>query len=267
MNAAPFPVRASSLSELFDCPARWEAKHIKGMQTASGGASRLGTAVHEGATLFDYATLQDATVSLDDCDSVLVDKIWRPDEEIDWSDISQQDAENTGRALMRQYIDQIAPTQDYIGVEVVGEPLSLPDVGIQLTGTIDRIYQSDAGRLGIGDIKTGKTVCDAAGVVKTAGHAVQMGVYTLLASHALGEPVDAPARIYGLTTGKTSRGQHIGIGEIESPESVLLGDEDQPGLLQHAGQILKTGLFFGNPKSTLCNPKYCPAFHTCPFRK
>ena len=110
-------------------------------------------------------------------------------------------------------------------------------------------------------------VTAADGTVKTVGHAPQMGIYTVLASHALQEPVTAPARIYGLTTGKTEKGQHVGIGEIESPAEVLLGTTEEPGLLHHAAQILKHGVFFGNSKSMLCSEKYCPIFKTCKFRK
>ena len=266
MNA-PFSIRASSLAELFDCPARWEAKHIRGLRLPIGGAGRMGTAIHEGTTLHDFATLNDTRVSIDDCESVLVDQIWNPDEDVDWADIDQQTAETTGRALLRRYIQTIAPQQDYIGVEVKAEPLTIVDAGITLTGTIDRIYQTADGRLGIGDIKTGKTACAADGTVKTAGHGVQMGVYTLLAEHALGEPVEAPARIYGLTTGKTEKGQHVGVGEIPSPTDALIGSEGRPGLLHHASALLKSGLFYGNPRSTLCSEKFCPAYSTCPFRK
>jgi hypothetical protein len=103
--------------------------------------------------------------------------------------------------------------------------------------------------------------------VKTVGHAPQMGIYTVLAAHALQEPVTAPARIYSLTTGKTDKGQHVGIGEIESPAEVLLGTEEDPGLLHHAAKIIKHGTFYGNSKSMLCNAKFCPAYATCKFRK
>lgn len=266
MNA-PFTIRASSLSELFDCPARWEAKNVLGQRLPIGGAGRLGTAIHEATTLFDYGHLQGVAVSLDECDSVLVDQVWHPNEEVDWEDLDQQTAETTGRALVRRYIQHIAPTQRYIGIEVRADALTLADVGITLTGTIDRIYEADDGSLGIGDIKTGKTACSADGTVKTAGHGVQMGIYSILASHALQEPVTAPARIYGLTTGKTDKGQHVGVGEIDNPMDALLGDDNHRGLLHHAGQLIQSGLFYGNPKSTLCSAKFCPAFQTCPFRK
>ena len=265
MNA-PFAVRASSLGDMFDCPARWEAKHIHGLSLPIGGAGRLGTSIHKAAEVHDLAVMAGISVDLSACDEALNNSIWNPDEEVDWGDLDQNTAEATGQALVRKYITDIAPTQKYIGVEVRAEPLTLSDVGITLTGTIDRIYETEDGSVGIGDIKTGKTAVSADGTVKTSGHAVQMGVYTLLASHALQEPMNAPARIYGLTTGKTAKGQHVGIGEIESPMDVLLGGEDRPGLLHHAGNMLKTGLFFGNAKSQMCGAKYCPAYATCKFR-
>ncbi|MDE1971333.1 MAG: PD-(D/E)XK nuclease family protein [Patescibacteria group bacterium] len=262
----PFSIRASSLSELYDCPARWEAKHIHGLKLQIGGAGRLGTAIHKAAEVHDLAVMAGMSVDLAACDEALNQSIWQPDEDVDWEDLDQNTAESTGQALVRKYIAEIAPAQKYVGVEVRAEALTLSDVGITLTGTIDRVYEAEDGSLGIGDIKTGKTACSADGTVKTTGHKVQMGVYTLLASRALDEAMTAPARIYGLTTGKTAKGQHVGVGEIESPMDVLLGDEDYPGLLHHAGKILKSGLFFGNAKSQMCGAKYCPAYATCKFR-
>ena len=272
MNAAVFPtrvipIRASSLSDLFDCPARWEAKNLLNKRNPAGARTRLGTAIHEAVTQWDYMQMIGEEVSIDECAEILHHQIWQPNEEVDWSDLDQNSAENIGHSLMNKYIAQIAPTQKFIGVEVRCESLILADLGIELTGTIDRIYENEAGELGISDIKTGKVAVGSDGVVKVSGHTPQMGIYTVLASHALQEPVLAPSRIYGLTTAKTDKGQHVGIGEIESPAQVLLGTQEEPGLLQYASQVLKNGVFYGNSKSMLCSEKFCPAFSTCKFRK
>ena len=260
-------IRASSLSDLFDCPARWEAKNILNKRTPAGARTRLGTAIHEAVTQWDYMQLIGKEITQDECKEILHHQIWQPNEEVDWSDLDQNNAEIIGQSLMNKYITQIAPTQNYIGVEVRCESLILADLGIELTGTIDRIYENQDNELGTGDIKTGKTSVGSDGLVKTSGHTPQMGIYTVLASHALQEPVTAPARIYGLTTAKTEKGQHVGIGEIESPAQVLLGTEEEPGLLHHAAKVLKHGVFFGNSKSMLCSDKFCPAYSACKFRK
>ena len=39
------PVRASSLSDLFDCPARWEAKNLNNKRLPSCAKARIGTAI------------------------------------------------------------------------------------------------------------------------------------------------------------------------------------------------------------------------------
>jgi hypothetical protein len=49
-------IRASSLPELFDCSARWEAKHILGLRLPSSSNAVLGKAVHAGTALFDGKT-------------------------------------------------------------------------------------------------------------------------------------------------------------------------------------------------------------------
>ena len=128
-------------------------------------------------------------------------------------------------------------------MEVRCESLILADLGIELTGTIDRIYENNEGELGIGDLKSGKNAVASDGTVKTVGHTPQMGIYTVLASHALQEPVLAPARIYGLTTGKTDKGQHVGIGEIDSPAEVLLGTEEELDYCTTQQNSLSTAYF------------------------
>ena len=260
-------IRASSLSDLFDCPARWEAKNILKKRTPTGGAARIGTAIHEAVTHWDYSNLHGDLPEIGECQEILHNQIWYPNEEVDWGDVDQNVSESIAQSLVNKYITHIAPTQKFIGIEVGCPPLTLSDLNIEITGTIDRIYEAENNDLGIGDIKTGKMAVSSDGSVKTVGHTAQMGIYTVLASHALQEPVLAPARIYGLTTGKTDKGQHIGIGEIQSPAQVLLGTEDEPGLLQYAAKIIKNGVFFGNSKSMLCSEKFCPAFSTCKFRK
>ena len=54
------PIRASSMGELFDCPARWEAKHILGKRMPKSGNAQLGTAVHASTALFDQSTIDGA---------------------------------------------------------------------------------------------------------------------------------------------------------------------------------------------------------------
>ena len=59
----------------------------------------------------------------------------------------------------------------------------------------------------------------------------------------------------------------IAVGEIDSPRDALIGDAESPGALQHAAAMLKSGMFYGNPRSQLCGAKFCPAHATCVFRK
>lgn len=259
-------VRASSLPELFDCPARWEARHIRGLRLPSSPAATLGKAVHAGTAAFDSARLNGSPISVDDAAGVAADAIHRPQEDVDWQDESPQEAEHTGIALTGLYCREIAPQADYIAVEAACERLEITDIGLVLTGTTDRVFRSESG-YGIADIKTGKTAVAPDGTVKTQGHAAQVAVYELLAEQSTGLPVDAPARIIGLQAARTERGRRVGVGEIAGGRELLLGDEDNPGLLQHAAAILKSGLFHGNPRSALCSRKFCPAYDTCRFRR
>ena len=258
-------IRASSLPELFDCPARWEAKHITGLRMPSSSNAVLGKAVHAGTALFDHKRLEGTPISADDAASVVVDSIHRPDEDVDWGEDRPQEAEGIALALHGMYCRQIAPKQEYVAVEAACECLEITDIGIALTGTTDRVTKSANG-YGIADIKTGKNAVSADGTVKTQGHAAQMAVYELLAEHSTGLPMDAPSQIIGLQVAKTDKGRRAGIGTITGGRDLLLGNGDSPGLLEHASAIIKRGLFPGNPRSMMCDKKYCPAFERCKWR-
>lgn len=260
-------VRASSLPELFDCSARWESKHINGLRLPSSGNAVLGKAVHAGTALYDSKILEGSPITSDDAAGAVVDAIHSPDEEVLWGEDKPQEAEGIALALHGLYCRQIAPEQNYAAVEATCDRLEITDIGIALTGTVDRVVLTPEGLHGIADIKTGKTAVSADGTVKTQGHAAQMAVYELLAEHSSGVPIDAPAQIIGLQVAKTDKGRRAGIGEISGGRELLLGTEESPGLLQHAAAILKSGMFPGNPRSMMCDKKYCPLFERCKWRK
>lgn len=260
-------IRASSLPTLFDCPARWEAQQLRKLRMPMGSAAALGKAVHASTAAFDSAKVLGNPITADEAAAAAVDAIHRPDEEVDWQDDKPQQAENIAIALHTKYCRDVAPTQDYAGVEATCEALTIEDLGITLTGTIDRVYRTPEGELGIGDLKTGKTAVNAQGEVKTQGHGLQLATYELLAEVAIGQAVTAPARIIGLQTGATDKAQRVAVGEIDSPRDALIGTPDAPGALQYAAQFLKSGAFYGNPRSQLCGEKFCPIHATCQFRK
>ncbi len=259
-------IRASSLGELFDYPARWEAKHLLKMRLPTSGAARLGQAVHAGTALFDQSKLEDNPLTADEAASAVVDTIHGHDEEVDWSEVSQNEAEKIAIPLHKLYCNEIASRQEYVAVEALCEDLAIADIGITLTGTVDRVRVTDDG-LGIADIKTGKTAVAADGTVKTRGHAAQIGVYELLASHALGQPMSAPAQIIGLQVAKTDKGRRAAAGEIDGALDLLLDEGDSPGLLRMASRMVHSGDFYGNPRSQACGSRYCPVYNICKWRK
>jgi len=259
-------IRSSSLGGLFDCPARWESTQILGMFLPSNGKSTLGQAVHASTAVYDESTITGAGVTIDEAAGAAVDAIYKPKFEVVWGeDENPKEYEKIALSLHSKYCTNIAPTKDYVAVEVLCERLEIADLGIALTGTTDRIIKTDLG-YGIGDIKTGKAAVGTDGIVKTAGHAYQIGVYEVLAEFGSGLPITAPAEIIGLNTAKTEKSQRVGTGEISGARNILLGDGEKPGILEVAASIIRNGVFWGNPKSMMCHKAYCPIWHTCKFR-
>jgi hypothetical protein len=259
-------IRASSLSDLFDCAARWEAKHIRGMRMPTNGKATLGKAVHASTAVYDQSTIDGAGVTVDEAAAAAVDAIHHPDEEVIWEDDGPSDAEKIALSLHSKYCTTVAPKQIYRAVEVACDSLVISDLGIALTGTTDRVRETDEG-FGIADLKTGKQAVSADGIAKTSGFAFQIGVYELLAEAASGLKITAPGQIIGMNTAKTAASQRVGTGDIHGARDVLLGDDESPGVLQIASRIIHSGVFPGNPRSMLCSATYCPAFATCKFRR
>ncbi|MBP6018766.1 MAG: PD-(D/E)XK nuclease family protein [Burkholderiaceae bacterium] len=259
-------IRASSLSDLFDCPKRWHARNILKLRTPSSPAARLGHSIHAGTEAFDSARLAGSPITADEAAGVLVDRLYGTDEDIDWEDVDPRSLEGIGLSLHTQYCQDIAPQMTYTAVELPCRDLTLTDLRLTLTGTIDRVYENQNGELGITDIKTGATAVSADYTVKTGAHVAQMGMYTLLAERTLEQEVTAPAVIVGMQTGKTIKAQRVAMGAINDPKSILVGDEYSDGLLGNAAKIIHSGAFYGNPRSMLCSAKFCPAFSSCKYK-
>lgn len=261
-------IRASALSDFLDCPARAEAKHLLGKRTPQASNALLGKAIHASTAVFDTSTIKGEGITIDEAAGAAVDAIRKPDEEVAFDEednISQM--EHIAVALHRRYCTEIAPLQEYVAVEVTCDRLEITDIGLALTGTTDRIRKTSVGN-GIGDLKSGKTAVKADNTVETKGHRFQLGVYELLAETATGIPIDAPAQIIGLQTGKTERGQRVAVSPpVKGARDVLIGDEESPGVLQMVARMIHSGSFPGNPRSMMCSPKYCPIFDTCKYVK
>lgn len=264
----PVVIRASSLADLQDCPARFEARHLQNKRMPSSSKALLGRAIHASTAVFDQSTIDKAGITVDESAGAAVDAIRQPNEDviIEPEDDLQQ-MEDIAVALHTRYCQEIAPTQEYVAVEANCAKLEISDLGLILTGTTDRIARLD-GSFGIRDLKSGGSAVKADGTVPTQGAATQIGIYELLAETASELPISAPAKIVGLQTGKTAKGQRVAVShDIVGARDMLIGDEENPGLLQAASKTIHAGFFIGNPRSMLCNDKYCPIYNNCRWRK
>ncbi len=268
-------VRASSLAELFDCPARWAAKHLEKQVLPDSGRAHLGTAVHYATGLFDQARVEGHELSASDAADAFVQQ-FRDDEGVHWFDVKKHDAERTGVGLVSLYCQDYAPQFEFEEVELQCDDLDV-DMGdglvLRLTGTLDRLYREhfiaegvEVERRGIADLKTGRNAVDSVGNVKMDWHGAQLAVYELLAllgQRTTGDDLAAPGKIIGL---KTEGAAAAGIGQIPDGRGLLLGSDTESGLLHYAAGIIKNGMYFGNPRSMLCHHRFCPAYEQCRFR-
>ena len=261
-------VRASSWAALFDCAYRWEGIHILGMRNVVGLRAALGTAIHHGTAVFDQSHLPGgAQLKADDAAGAFVDKLRDPSNEYDPArdDITLPEAERIGLTLTTKYCVEVSPRYTFAAVEMETRPLDIDCGGgvvVRLKGTMDRArIRRTTGGVGISDLKSGATAVQK-GAANTHGHGAQLGTYELLYQHTTGEQITEPAEIIGL---KTKGTPEIGFGEIKSPRTAMVGTDEHPGLIEFAADMFRTGRFYPNPKSLLCDTKYCPRHASCPF--
>lgn len=261
-------IRASGLSEWFDCAARAEARQLLGKRCPSTGKALLGSAIHKSTAVYDRSVLEGSGITIDEAAGAAVDTISKPSEDIDLADDEREgELAKVAVALHKLYCTKIAPTQEYAAVEVQCERLEIVDLAIVLQGTTDRVRKVGDG-YGIADLKSGGTAVSADGKVATKGAAYQLGVYELLAERASGIPITEPARVIGLQTGKTEKGQRVALSDpISGARDVLVGEPDSPGVLEIVAKMIHSGVFPGNPRSMMCHERYCPIYNQCKFRK
>lgn len=262
-------VRASSWGSLFDCAHKWEAEHILGMRKASGLRAQLGTALHASTAMYDQALHIDRDVmSADDAAAVFVETLRHPDRDVDFSqdELTLGEAERIGLQLHTKYCLDLSPKFNFQSVEMELKPLDIDCGGgivVRLTGTMDRarVASTAAGAV-IPDIKSGTRVITQ-GAVQTKGRSAQLGTYQLMYEGTTGQPT-AGAQVLGLLT---SSKPQVGASAVFDAKRVMVGTDDQPGLIEFAADMFRTGLFPPNPQSLLCSKKYCARWDTCHFHE
>lgn len=260
------PIRASSFGGLFDCSLRWSKIHLDRQFMPTSPRALIGTGIHAGTAAFDSAKLEGAPMRLDDAAGMTVDAIQQrvANGEVEWmaGEPTRPEVERIALQLTTKYCADISPLYEWEAVELTTKPLDI-DCGngivVRLTGTLDRA-RVRRGSHGITDLKSGaKAVVE--GRAETKKHKAQIGTYEVLYEHTTGNKITAPGEIIGLnTTGKFN----TGTGEVRGARELLVGDGRNPGLIEVASQMFKSGIFPPNPSSFLCSKKYCPHFSTCP---
>ncbi|TCG08357.1 hypothetical protein BZM27_12540 [Paraburkholderia steynii] len=263
-------VRASSWGGLFDCAMRWEGQHLLGMRMPVGIRAVLGTALHASTATYDRAYIDHEPMRIDDAASVLAARIHTPEYETDYrhDDITPQQAESIGLRLHHMYCEQITPTMHYVDVETTLKPFDIDCGGgltVTLTGTMDRARVSAPPHVAhpiIPDLKSGRAVISK-GDAKIKGRSAQLGTYELLYSHTRGVETGGSQVIALSATSKPA----VAVSPVFDARRVMVGTEHEKGLIEHAAEMFRSGLFPPNPSSIMCSPRYCPRWGTCPFHE
>jgi hypothetical protein len=260
-------VRASSWAGLFDCAHRWEGEQLLGIRKPTSARALLGKAFHAGTAAFDLARLNRAPITIDAAADAVHDTIFQPDEDVDWSGdaLRARDVERIALGLHTLYCAEWSHRYDYEAVELTITPLQIDCGGglvIELTGTLDRMRarRTTNGR-GLTDLKSGRRAVQN-GVAKIKGHRAQLGTYEMLYEHTTGLPMTEPAEILGA---KTEGKPEIATAQATGCKTLMVGDEQGPGLIEQGAAMLRAGAFPPNPSSPLCDPRFCARWSRCRY--
>lgn len=268
MTPSTYTVRASSWGSLFDCAYRWEAEHLLKIRKPAGMRALLGTSVHAGTAAYDQARIDGTDLTIDDAASAFVQSLHHPEYDVDYKQdgLDLRDAERIGLALHVRYCSEISPQFEYLEVETKLKPMEIDCGGgirIRLTGSMDRARVASHGAgVVIPDVKTGSRVVSQ-GRAQMKGRSAQTGTYQLMYEQTRGIRTDG-AQIIALSTGGRNE---IAVSPIFDARRVMVGTDDTPGLIQHAAEMFRTGLFPPNPQSPICSPKYCARWATCIYHE
>lgn len=266
-------IRASALSGYADCPRRSAARMFRqeieaaGFQlgrTIRGIGAAIGTAVHKGAevALGEKAysgRLPPVTVTEDATISELHGQIAN---EIEFegprgTTRTKTEAEVQSRGMIRAYHRAVAPTIQPIQVETRLEAEVAP--GVVLSGQSDVVaYEPGT----IRDLKTGARPPRA--------FAAQVGAYSLLSrSHEMDiehVSVDFIQRVSAGRPQPEPVSQRLAIARAETAAAAVLGhvirdlDTFRHGDAERQIMPGDPWAFLANPASSLCSPRWCPAF-------
>lgn len=261
-------VRASSWGRLFDCAHSWEGEQLLKLTRPGGIRPLLGTAIHAATAAFDQARIDGAPITLNDARDVFLDALHHPTEDVDYQkdrSITMQTAEEIGLRLVIRYCHEISPQFQFSAVEMSMKPVDI-DVGEELTlrlkGTMDRarVAVGSAGAI-IPDIKSGQRLIGDEGVI-LKGRSAQLGAYQIMYEENTGEQTSG-SQIIAL---QTSKDTPVGVSKVFDAKRAMLGTAYQEGLIEHAVQFLKSGLFPPNPQSQTCSPTFCGRWDHCIYR-
>jgi hypothetical protein len=263
-------IRASSWGALFDCAYKWEGEHLLGMRRPSGLRASLGTAIHAGTAAFDQARIDGKPIRIDDAGEYFVDALLNPTDEVDYKSdttITLSEAETIGLALVAKYCHEISPRFTFTSVEMKLEPYEIDcgnGITIRLTGSMDRARTAYAGQMLPGglevipDIKTGARIIEN-GEVALKGKGAQLGAYQLMHENTTGR-LTGGGQIIGLQTTKQAI---VAVSRLVDGKRVMIGTENEKGLIEMAAIMLQSGFFPPNPQSQLCSEKFCARWSTC----
>jgi len=246
-------IRASSWPDFFDCPKRWASKNLDGKRSYSSPEALLGTAVHAGTAVYDRERATGHPISASEAALAVVDSIEQGKGDVAWSagdSILAIRAEAI--STHNRYCAEVDSQEPWDTVEYQLPPVTLQFDGIRvkLTGALDR-RRIRHGRARVGDVKTGRGF-------KAGSYVSQIGTYCVLSTNENGLPAD------GQLDHATQSA--LTVHQVPTAAAAMLGTSEQPGLIETAATMIKTGLLYGNPKSMLCTRKFCPAFSNCSFR-
>jgi putative RecB family exonuclease len=239
----PEVLSPSSLNTFLDCAMRWYYSRVLLLPETRGSALGLGTAVHT-ALLGNLAQKIETKLDLPE-EGVRATFIEALTQELDTMVLAEDEdvdeLKASGEAMVRIFMDRIAPTIEPAAVEL---PVEGVIGGVPVRGFVD-IRAVDGTVI---DLKTAKR--KPAGI--TPAHLVQVATYSMLDPLASND-----VRIVTLTKTRT-------VDASSSSATLLPGDKRYvESLYSIARDQMGAGVYAPNRSSFLCSRRHCSFWRRC----
>lgn len=174
VNKEKLRLSKSKFSVYQECPLEYKFSHVLQVPTIQGTAQYMGNAFHKVVEILAGIEMEGRKPTYEEALETL-EKTWNSNAYLKKPKKKEQEDRQLVENMLQTYISWLESNPN--SVVDVEKKFQLEFEGIKITGDIDRIEKTPAGKYHIVDFKTGKSI--PSGIIKNISEDIQMNLYAL----------------------------------------------------------------------------------------